>query len=109
MPPILIQTTSDDEQELEEIAKRLVDQRLGACCQIVGPITSFYRWEKSIEQNREWLCLIKTDASMFAAVETLIRSIHHYDVPEIISIPIAEGSSAYLDWIKNSLGDKSAQ
>jgi periplasmic divalent cation tolerance protein len=99
MSLIQITTTSDDRNELEEIAKRLIDQQLAACCQIVGPITSIYRWKETIEESSEWMCLIKTKESLYAAVEIAIRQIHHYDEPEIIATTITHGSAGYLDWV----------
>ncbi len=103
MTRIQITTTSDDRNELEEIAKRLIDERLAACCQILGPLTSIYRWRETIEESSEWMCLIKTDERLYAAVEILIRQIHHYDEPEIIATPITYGSAGYLDWVLKSV------
>jgi periplasmic divalent cation tolerance protein len=103
---IVITTTSDDKNELEMIAKKLIGDRLAACCQIIGPITSIYRWKDDIEQTTEWMCLIKTKEEQFENVEAAIKEIHHYDQPEIISTKIDKGSSGYLEWISvNSSGD----
>ena len=96
---IQITTTNDDLQELELIAQQLIDQRLAACCQIIGPITSIYRWKEKIEESTEWMCLIKTTAELYDAVETAIQAQHHYDEPEIIATKIERGSPGYLAWI----------
>ena len=96
---IQITTTNDDLQELEQIAKQLIDQRLAACCQIIGPITSVYRWKEKTEESTEWMCLIKTTAELYDAVETAIQAQHHYDEPEIIATKIERGSPGYLAWI----------
>ena len=96
---IQITTTNDDLQELEQIGMQLIDQRLAACCQIIGPITSIYRWKEKIEESTEWMCLIKTTAELYDAVETAIQAQHHYDEPEIIVTKIERGSPGYLAWI----------
>lgn len=102
---IVITTTSNNKKELEGIARRLVDERLAACCQIVGPIDSIYRWKNQIESEREWMCFIKTHDSLYDAVEIAIREQHHYDEPEIIATQIVRGSQDYLRWMDESLGD----
>ena len=102
--PIQITTTNDDlqELELELIAQQLIDQRLAACCQIIGPITSIYRWKEKIEESTEWMCLIKTTVELYDAVETAIQAQHHYDEPEIIATKIERGSPGYLAWIADN-------
>lgn len=103
MPHILISTTSDDREELVAIAERLIGDRLAACCQITGPLTSFYRWQGEIEQSIEWMCLIKTQTELYAAVEQAIREQHHYVEPEIIATEIKLGSAGYLKWIDENV------
>ena len=73
--------------------------RLAACVQIVGPITSIFRWHEAIETSQEWLCVAKTTRDHFPAIEQQIRGLHSYDLPEIIAVPIVAGSSDYLAWI----------
>ena len=96
---MLVVTTSDDRAVLEKIAGRLVELRLAACCQISSPITSVYRWEGRVEQAEEFECRIKTTASHFDAVATEIRALHHYDVPQIVGVPIEAASLAYREWV----------
>jgi len=81
------------------IAHALVDSRLAACVQIVGPIESTYRWQGRIDTAREWLCLIKTTQARFRQVVGAIEALHPYDTPEIIAVPIAAGSQRYLNWL----------
>ena len=101
--PILITTTSDDKTKLQQIAQRLVGERLAACCQIIGPITSVYRWQDKIESAEEWMCIIKTDESLYAAVEIAIRQQHHYAEPEIVAAQIVRGSAGYLQWLSDNV------
>lgn len=99
--PEFVQITSaaGSREEAEQLAAALVEQRLAACVQIVGPLRSVYRWQGQIEQADEWLCLIKTTRERYDAVEATIRELHSYDCPEVIATPIIAGSAAYLKWI----------
>jgi len=99
-------TTTGSEQEAERISAALVERRLAACVQVIGPISSRYRWQGKLEHEREWLCLAKTEASRYDEVEAAIRELHSYDEPEIVAKPIVAGSEGYLAWISESLQDK---
>jgi len=92
-------TTAGSEGEAERIASLLVNRRLAACVQVVGPIVSRYRWQGTIEEAKEWQCLAKTAASHYAEVEAAIREVHSYEEPEIVATPIVAGSRGYLDWV----------
>jgi len=100
---IQIITTTDDERLARRIADSLVDKRLAACVQILGPITSVYRWKGKMETAREWQCLVKTSHDRYGAVEATIKAIHSYETPEIIALPIAAGSREYLEWLRDEL------
>jgi periplasmic divalent cation tolerance protein len=97
---ILILVTAGSEPEAETIAKTLVEERLVACVNIVSSIRSIYRWEGKIADDREWLLIMKTPASHFAAVESRVKALHSYQMPEVIAVPIQAGSEAYLRWIR---------
>lgn len=97
---IQVTTTTEKREDADRIARTLVERRLAACVQIVGPITSVYRWKGKIETAGEWLCLIKSRAESYGAVEQAIRSLHPYELPEIIAVPVAAGSRDYLDWLR---------
>jgi len=96
---IIVITTTETQDEAKQIARTLVEARLAACVQVVGPITSIYRWEGAVEEAAEFLCLVKTRADLFDQVEAAIRDRHSYDVPEIVAVPIERGSEPYLDWL----------
>ena len=96
-------TTIDDERRAEEIAKTLVERRLAACVQVIGPITSTYWWKNRVEGSREWILIIKSREELYDELEKMIRRLHSYEVPEIIAIPITRGSREYLKWIDEEL------
>lgn len=99
-----LQTTVGSREEAERIAEMLVQRRLAACVQILGPMVSVYRWAGAVEQGEEWLCLAKISASAFANVEAALHAEHSYDCPQMIALPIVEGSQSYLDWLAAELG-----
>ena len=96
---IQVVTTTERKEDAERIARALVEARLAACVQIVGPITSRYHWKGAIETAEEWQCVAKSREVLFAEIDEAIRGIHPYDVPEILALPIAAGSRAYLEWV----------
>lgn len=100
---IQVSTTTETEQAAQEIAAALVEQRLAACVQVSGPVESVYRWQDKVQQSQEWLCTAKTRASLFPQVEAAIRELHKYECPEIVAVPIVDGSAAYLTWLGEQL------
>jgi periplasmic divalent cation tolerance protein len=98
-----VSTTVGSEEEAERIAAALIERRLAACVQVLGPVMSTYRWRGEVEREREWLCLAKTEASRYAELEATIGELHSYDEPELIATPIVAGSAGYLGWIDESL------
>jgi periplasmic divalent cation tolerance protein len=101
---ILVLVTCGSQKEARKIARALVGQRLAACVSQIGvPLASTFRWKGKVESAKEFLLLIKTSRRRFAAVRDVVRELHSYQVPEIIALPIAAGSRAYLDWIAVSL------
>jgi periplasmic divalent cation tolerance protein len=100
---IQVMTTAEKREDAERIARQLVEMRLAGCVQIVGPITSIYRWKGKIETTGEWLCLIKSSRGCYGAIEKAIRSLHPYETPEIIALPVEAGSSDYLAWLRGEL------
>jgi periplasmic divalent cation tolerance protein len=94
-----ISTAAGSRDEAERLSRALVERRLAGCVQIVGPVRSVYRWQGAVEEADEWLCLIKTAAERFPAVEAAIRELHSYECPEVIATPITAGSDAYLTWL----------
>jgi periplasmic divalent cation tolerance protein len=100
---IQVVTTTDKKEDAEKIALSLVERKIAACVQIVGPITSIYRWKGNIETAEEWQCVIKSRKDLYEEIETAIKAIHPYEVPEIIAVPIVAGSGDYLEWLRSEL------
>lgn len=100
---IQVMTTVDSSEDAQDIAEALVERRLAGCVQVVGPITSTYRWEGAVTTDEEWLCLIKTSADLYPILERELEALHPYDVPEILALPVVRGSQAYLDWLGDEL------
>jgi periplasmic divalent cation tolerance protein len=80
----------------------LVDRKLAACVQILPEIQSIYLWKGKVERARELLLLAKSTRENFAELERQVRSIHSYETPEIIALPVSAGSKPYLDWLTSS-------
>ncbi len=103
---VQVQTTTEREADARRIGRAAVERRLAACAQIV-PIGSIYRWKGDVVEAAEWLCLLKTRRELYPRVEELIRSLHPYEEPEIVAVPISDGSRGYLDWIADATADRS--
>ena len=100
---IQVITTTDSREEADRIAEALVDGRLAGCVQVVGPIRSRYRWKGAVEEAEEWLCIAKTKRDLYPEVEAAVHRVHSYEVPEILGVPVVEGSKSYLDWLEAEL------
>jgi periplasmic divalent cation tolerance protein len=101
---IQVQVADDDRDALSAMIDTLVDERLIACGQIVGPIESTYRWEGAVQHEREWLGLMKTGAAMAERLVARIGELHSYDVPEILISEVAGGHAPYLQWVVEQTG-----
>jgi len=95
---VLILSTASTRAEAERIAETLVAEKLAACVQL-SAIDSVYRWQGEVEHGAEIRISIKTRATLTEAVESRIKALHSYDVPQIVVVPIAGGSADYLGWI----------
>lgn len=85
------------------IAEELINSQLVACVNIIPQIKSVYKWEGKLAKEQEALLIIKTNLRVWSQLESKIRSVHSYDVPEIICVPIVEGHKPYLDWLNSCI------
>lgn len=95
----VVMTTTQQREVAEQLARRIVEQRLGACVQIDGPVLSVYRWEGQIETASEWRLMVKTTRAGGERLTTWLIENHPYDEPEVIRLPIDGGSAGYLGWL----------
>jgi len=100
-----VSTTLQSEEAAAYMAAALVNERLAACVQVLGPLRSTYRWEGAVEQATEWLCLAKTVEARLPALLARVRALHGYAQPEIVATPIADGDPGYLDWVRRESSD----
>jgi periplasmic divalent cation tolerance protein len=100
---IIVLTTVSSQEEAKLMCRSLLEKRLVACAQIDAPVESLYWWNKKIEEGREYRLQLKTRQHLWNAVETEIKALHSYDVPEIIAMQVFECSDAYEKWMREEL------
>ena len=97
----LVLITTPDEEMATEIARALVENQLAACVSIIPQVRSIYRWEGEIYDDNEVQMIVKTSIDLFDQIQKFVNKIHSYDVPELLLLPIEDGSQDYLQWIDN--------
>lgn len=99
----MVYVTCASKAEAEKIAQTLLSERLIACANIVGPVSSHFHWKEKIDSAAEFLMIMKSRVDLFAALEQRVRALHSYEVPEVLAVPIVEGSKGYFDWMNKAL------
>ena len=100
---IVILCTCSTEEEAVKIARSLVEARLAACVNVIPQVRSYYRWKGELESSAEWLLVVKSSRPLFETLRSRLAKLHSYDVPEILALPVAEGSDDYLNWLDSNL------
>lgn len=100
MEAIIIFITAPNEDEAVKIARRIVEERLAGCVNIIRGVRSIYSWQGNIEDEPEVLMVVKTRKELFEPLSKRVKELHSYTIPEVIAFPIAEGSKDYLNWLK---------
>jgi periplasmic divalent cation tolerance protein len=100
---IVVFSTCGSQEEAERLARMLLDQHLAACVNVISPVRSFYRWKGAIESTSEWLLAIKTSRERFDRVRATLESAHSYELPEVLALPVVDGSPNYLAWMESEL------
>ena len=100
---VLVIVTTPSKQEAEKIAEHLLKERLIACANINGPVTSIFHWSGKMEKAEEYLVLMKSRKDLFGKLSEAVEVLHSYEVPEILAFPIVDCSKAYLDWLGSCL------
>ncbi|HTY75076.1 MAG TPA: divalent-cation tolerance protein CutA [Candidatus Nanoarchaeia archaeon] len=100
---VIVFVTSASKQEAEKISQSLLEKKLIACANIIGPVASHFHWGGKMENAEEFLILMKSRSDLFEPLSEAVAQLHSYEVPEIIAIPILAGSRSYLAWIESVL------
>ena len=100
---IIVVMTAPNKQEAVSIVRALLEEKLIACANILDPVHSLFWWKGNIEEGKEVLVLMKSQKALFQKLSERVTELHSYDVPEILALPIVEGSSSYLEWMRACL------
>ena len=100
---VLALVTTASKKEAEEIAQTLLDKKLVACANIVGPVSSLFNWSGKREEVEEYLIFLKSHRNLTDKLAETVKALHSYEVPEIIVLPIVGGSESYLNWLASCL------
>ncbi len=100
---VVVLVTTRDKEEAEKISQTLLKEKLIACANIIHPVTSCFVWLGKIENAEECLVVLKSRADLFGTLMQRVKALHSYEVPEVLALPIIEGSSDYLAWMNNVL------
>lgn len=103
---VIAQTTVDDEERADALARGAVEGKLAACAHIDAPLTAVYRWQGAVETAREWRISYKTTTARLPELEAWVAGQHPYDVPEWITLPVTGGSEAYLAWVADETAER---
>lgn len=101
LPYRVVLMTASSAEEAERLARALVDERLAACVNILGPIRSIYRWQGKVEDSEEQLLMAKTAAGLVPSLAERVRALHSYEVPAVLAVPVLYGWPPYLAWIED--------
>ena len=100
---VIVFMTVPDEKEVTKIVRSLLKERLIACANIVGPVSSLFWWEGKIDKASEFLVIMKSRKDLFKKLSERVKELHSYEVPEVIALPVIEGLPSYLNWLGASL------
>jgi len=100
---IVVYVTVESAEEGKRLASALVEERLAACVNRLGPVQSTYRWKGQVERSEEHLLIIKTSEGLFDRLKKRVQELHSYSVPEVIALPIVDGNEGYLKWLEDQL------
>jgi periplasmic divalent cation tolerance protein len=106
---IVVLSTCESEHEARRVAKHLLESGLAACINILPGAHSIFRWKGKIEEVAEFVLLIKSRRELFAALSIELQKVHSYETPEVIALPVLDGSERYLGWLDNELQSDSSQ
>jgi periplasmic divalent cation tolerance protein len=97
---IVVFTTCGSAEEAQRLAAALIEKHLAACVNITAPVTSVYRWKGAIEKSEEWMLVIKSRRERFEELRVMLEGAHSYELPEVLALPVVDGSPNYLAWVE---------
>jgi len=100
---IVVLCTCGSDEEAAKLARLLVESRVAACVSVAGAVQSVYRWNGAVETSTERLLIIKSSRTLFEKLRAALEKHHSYEVPEILALPVIDGSEAYLNWLEAEL------
>ena len=100
---IIVIVTTANKAEAETIVQQLLEAKLIACANVLGPIQSHFIWSGKIDKAEEYLVIMKSRKDLFEKIEETVKALHSYEVPEIIALPVVAGSRPYLEWLDDCL------
>jgi periplasmic divalent cation tolerance protein len=103
---IVVLSACESPKEAHRLARALVEKRLAACVNIVPGVRSVYHWKDAVEESEEVLLVIKSSRSLLEELRGEIERLHSYDLPEVLAIPVVDGSEAYLAWLERELAHR---
>jgi periplasmic divalent cation tolerance protein len=103
---IVVLSTCASPEEAERIARGLLEKRLAACVNVLAGVRSLYRWKGAVEDDPEVLLVIKSNRALFAQLRVELEKLHSYEVPEILALPVVDGSESYLGWMDRELASE---
>jgi periplasmic divalent cation tolerance protein len=101
---VVVLVTWPADRDPVELAHALVTERLAACVNVLGPVRSIYQWKGDLEDGTELQLIVKSRASALPRLFERVRALHPYEVPEFLVLPVASGSTVYLEWINRQVG-----
>lgn len=99
---LVVLVTAGSAEVAATLGRHLIEERLAGCVNVVGPIRSIYRWKDRVEDESEWLLVIKSRSALYSVLETRIKQLHPYEVPEVLALRPVAGSAQYLDWLMDA-------
>jgi periplasmic divalent cation tolerance protein len=101
---IVVFTNCGSEEEALRVARALVESRLAACVNILPGVRSVYPWKGAVQEDNEWMLVIKSTRPLFDQLSAALRKAHSYEIPEVLALAVVDGSQEYLDWMDREMG-----
>jgi periplasmic divalent cation tolerance protein len=102
---IVVFSACGSAEEAQKLARHLVETRVAACVNVIPGVYSVFHWEGKVDEASEWMLIIKSTRARLEQLKSELRKVHSYSVPEVVAVPIVDGSTDYLDWMDREVGE----